>query len=48
MYITIKRKMPNPPKCESEASETQYWLKVIADVQWKSWEEVKDEYEECS
>ena len=34
--------------CETEASETQYWLEVIVEVQWKSWDEVKDEYEECS
>ncbi len=23
--------------CETEASETQYWLEVIAGVGWKSW-----------
>ena len=34
--------------CESEASETQYWLEVIADLQWLSWEELKSDYEECS
>ena len=34
--------------CESEASETQYWLEVIVEVEWKTWEEVKSEYEECS
>ncbi|MBW1675205.1 MAG: four helix bundle protein [Deltaproteobacteria bacterium] len=33
--------------CESEASETQYWLKVIVDVEWLSWDEVRPEYEEC-
>jgi four helix bundle protein len=33
--------------CESEASETQYWLEVIVDVKWLSWTEVKSDYEEC-
>jgi four helix bundle protein len=34
--------------CESEASETQYWLEVIIDANWLSQEEVKAEYDECS
>ena len=34
--------------CESEASETQYWLKVIVDVGWKSKAQIRSEYEECS
>jgi len=34
--------------CESEASETQYWLEVIVKVRWLSWAKVKWEYEECS
>ena len=34
--------------CESEASETQYWLEVIVEVGWKSWDQVISEYEECS
>lgn len=34
--------------CESEASETQYWLEVIVDTEWLSWDQVKPEYEECS
>jgi len=34
--------------CESEASETQYWLDVIVEVKFLSWEQVKPEYEECS
>jgi four helix bundle protein len=34
--------------CESEASETQYWLEVIVDVEWKTWKEIKLDYEECS
>ena len=33
---------------ESEASETQYWLEVIVEVKWLSWEKVKAEYDECS
>jgi four helix bundle protein len=33
--------------CESEASETQYWLEVIRDMRWISWEHLKPEYEEC-
>ena len=34
--------------CESGASETQYWLEVIVDTDWLSWDEVKPEYDECS
>jgi len=34
--------------CESEASETQYWLEIIVKVKWLSWPKVKWEYEECS
>ena len=34
--------------CESEASETQYWLEVIVEMEWLSREKVKPEYEECS
>jgi len=33
--------------CESETSETQYWLEVIVKLKWLSWEKVKCEYEEC-
>ena len=33
--------------CESEASETQYWLEVIVDADLLSWEKVKPEYDEC-
>jgi four helix bundle protein len=32
---------------ESEASETQYWLEIIVDVKWLSWDKVEWEYEEC-
>ena len=34
--------------CESEASETQYWLEVILETKWLSWDQIKPEYEECS
>ena len=34
--------------CESEASETQYWLVVIVETGWLTWEKIKPEYEECS
>src|SRR4030042_117417 len=33
--------------CESEASETQYWLEIIEKVKWLSWAKVKWEYDEC-
>jgi len=34
--------------CESEASETQYWLEVIVETKWLSWDQIKSNYEECS
>ncbi len=34
--------------CESEASETQYWLEVIVETGWLTWDKVKPEYNECS
>ena len=34
--------------CESEASETQYWIEVVIEIKWLAWGEVKLEYEECS
>ena len=34
--------------CESEASETQYWIEVIVMAKWLSREQVKSEYDECS
>ncbi|MDH3930291.1 MAG: four helix bundle protein [Syntrophobacteria bacterium] len=34
--------------CETEASETQYWLEVIEGVGWKSWDELQADYDECS
>ena len=33
--------------CESEASETQYWLEVIKETKWLPWDQLKPEYEEC-
>ena len=33
--------------CESETSETQYWLEIIVKLKWLSWAKVKWEYEEC-
>ena len=33
--------------CQSEASETQYWLEMIGDLKWLSWERLKPEYDEC-
>ena len=33
--------------CESEASETLYWLEVIIEVEWLSKDVVKLEYDEC-
>jgi four helix bundle protein len=33
--------------CESESSETQYWLEVIVKLKWLSWKKVKCEYQEC-
>jgi len=34
--------------CETEVSETQYWLEVIAGVGWKSWDELQADYDEYS
>jgi four helix bundle protein len=34
--------------CESEASETQFWLRVIIEAQWKTWDQIQAEYDECS
>jgi len=34
--------------CESEASETQFWLNIIIEVGWKTKKQVFIEYEECS
>jgi len=34
--------------CESEASETQYWLEIIMGAEWLTGEKVMPEYSECS
>lgn len=34
--------------CESESSETQYWLEVIVEMEWLSFDQVKYKDEECS
>jgi four helix bundle protein len=34
--------------CESETSETKYWLEIISDLQWLPEEQLKPEDEECS
>jgi four helix bundle protein len=33
--------------CQSEASETQYWLEIIGKLKWLTWEKLKPEYDEC-
>jgi four helix bundle protein len=33
--------------CESEASETQYWMEIIEGMKWLSQEEMKADYDEC-
>ncbi len=34
--------------CESKASETQYWIDVIVEINWLSLEKIKADYDECS
>ena len=34
--------------CESEASETQYWLEVIKELGWLPSDELRADYEECA
>ena len=34
--------------CESEASETQYWLEIIVDAKWLTKEQIEWEYNECT
>ena len=34
--------------CESEASETQYWLEIIVDAGFLSQNKIQTEYKECS
>jgi four helix bundle protein len=33
--------------CESEASETQYWLEIVVESGWLIWKQIQEEYEEC-
>jgi len=33
--------------CESEASETQYWLEVVVESGWLTMKQIEQEYEEC-
>ncbi len=33
--------------CESEASETQYWMEIIIDANWLTREQIEFEYNEC-
>ena len=33
--------------CESEASETQYWLEIVSALKWLTQKEVASEYKEC-
>ena len=33
--------------CESEASETQYWMEIISEMKWLRKEEYQEEYDEC-
>ena len=34
--------------CESEASETKYWMEIILAIKWLSQEEMKSDYDECA
>ena len=34
--------------CESEASETQYWLELISDMGWLPEDEIEPVFNECS
>ncbi len=34
--------------CEAEASETQYWLEIILEMNWKSKQKIQTSYNECS
>ena len=33
--------------CESEASETEYWLEIIIQLRWISGDEIEEVYKEC-
>jgi four helix bundle protein len=34
--------------CETEASETQYWIEIIRDSEWLPWQRLKPDHKECS
>ncbi len=34
--------------CESESSETQFWLEVITEIKWLKRKAIKADYDECS
>ena len=34
--------------CESESSETQYWLEIIVDANWLTKDQIEWEYNECT
>lgn len=34
--------------CESEASETQYWLEILNELKWLPNKEIEFEFKECS
>ena len=34
--------------CESEASETQYWMEIITEIGWLKPEKIENHYIECS
>ncbi len=34
--------------CESEASEAQYWMEIVSQVNWLSTEQMKKECQECN
>ena len=34
--------------CESELSETQYWLEILTDMRWMKQESIIQEFQECS
>ena len=34
--------------CESEASETQYWLELVSDLDWLTKKEIEPIFKECS
>lgn len=34
--------------CESEASETQYWMEIVIELKWVASKEIEGAYKECS